>query len=74
MRSTPGRNAHARSLQIKQRKDKQMKKKTKKKVIKKHWYFSKSCQRMEKASDKDIKAGKIKRCMSAAELKKELCE
>jgi hypothetical protein len=52
-----------------------VKKKTKKKIIKKkHWYFSRSCQRMEKCSDRDIKAGRVKRCLSAAELKKDLCK
>jgi hypothetical protein len=52
-----------------------MKKKTKRKIIrKKHWYFSKSCQCMEKASDRDIKAGRVKRCLSAKELKDELCK
>jgi hypothetical protein len=41
---------------------------------KKHWYWSRSCQRMERAADKDIKAGRIKRCLSAKELKRELCK
>jgi hypothetical protein len=41
---------------------------------KKEWYWNKSCRRVEKASDKDIQAGRIKRCMSASELKKDLCK
>ncbi len=46
--------------------------KKKKSTVKKHWYWSNSCQCVEKASDKDVKAGRVKRCMSADELKKEL--
>jgi hypothetical protein len=48
--------------------------KKKKNAVKKHWYWNKSCQCMEKGSDRDIKAGRVKRCKSAAELKEELCK
>jgi hypothetical protein len=53
-----------------------MKKTTKKRKtpVKNHWYWGKSCQRVEKQSDKDIKCGRVKRCMSAGELKKDLCK
>jgi hypothetical protein len=54
-----------------------MKKKPKKKktaAAKKHWYWNESCQCVERATDSDIKAGRVKRCKSADELKKELCK
>jgi hypothetical protein len=48
--------------------------KKKKTIVKKHWYWNESCQCVEKASDRDIKAGRVKRCKSADELKKDLCK
>jgi hypothetical protein len=36
------------------------------------WYMTFACQKMEKSADKDIKAGRIKRCHSAELLKMDL--
>lgn len=48
--------------------------KKKKAAVKKDWYWNEKCRCVEKASDRDIKAGRVKRCGSADELKKDLCK